>query len=95
MCGWRREMAEGRDVAGDWLNFNRSMTRRARHSPPRFSLCPARPKRPLWNGNGLEAPDSAMGRAGKKKRLKRATETEKMVGAQDATGETSTSIVVS
>jgi hypothetical protein len=30
-----------------------SMMRRARHSPPHFSLCPACLERPMWTGDGL------------------------------------------
>jgi hypothetical protein len=40
------------------------LTGRPRHSPPRFSLCPACPERPLWDGDGLGAPDTVSGRAG-------------------------------
>jgi hypothetical protein len=40
-----------------------SMTRRARHSPSCFSLCPARLKRPLWSVP-CGALDTVLGRAG-------------------------------
>jgi hypothetical protein len=35
-------------------------------------LCPAYPKRPLYSGNGLGAPDTLLGHAGQKESLERA-----------------------
>jgi hypothetical protein len=72
---WR----ERRNVAEDWLNFNGSMTCRALHSPPRFSLCLAHPEHPKWSRDWLGAPDSVLGRTGRKGRLGRATGAKKNV----------------
>jgi hypothetical protein len=52
------------------------LTRRNRHSPPRFSLCPARPEHPLCSGDGLGTPDTVLGRAGRNEALERATEND-------------------
>jgi hypothetical protein len=56
------------------LKFNVPLTGRPRHSPPRFSLCQACPKRPLWSGDGLGAPDTVSGRAGQNTALGDAAE---------------------
>jgi hypothetical protein len=76
----------------DWLNFNVSMTRRPRHSPPRFSLYPARPECPLWSGDGLGASGTILGRAGQKERSGRGNGAKKYVwhapkSFGDATGD--------
>jgi hypothetical protein len=47
-----------------------------RVSSPRFSLCLACPKRPLCSGDGLGAPDTVLGRAGRKGPLGRAAGNE-------------------
>jgi hypothetical protein len=39
------------------------LTGRPRHSPSRFSLCPASPVHPLWDEDGLGAPNTVLGRA--------------------------------
>ena len=49
-----------------------SLTSRSRASRFVFSFCPARPERPLWRRDGLGAPDSLLGRAGRKGLLGRA-----------------------
>jgi hypothetical protein len=71
---WR----ERRDVVGGGGIFYLSMTCRSRHSPPRFSLCPVRPERPLWTGDGFGTPNTALCRAEWKKVLERAVENEKL-----------------
>jgi hypothetical protein len=58
-----------------------SMTRQARHSPARFLLCSARPKHPLWSGDGFGASDTVLDRDGRKEALKRVTGAEKISGA--------------
>jgi hypothetical protein len=50
-----------------------SMTRQARHSPFRFSLCLARPERSLWSGDSLGASDTRLDRVGQKGHFERAT----------------------
>jgi hypothetical protein len=49
--------------------MNVSLTRQSRHASRRFSLCPAFPERPLCSGDGLEAPDTELDRAGQKEAL--------------------------
>jgi hypothetical protein len=83
MCGWQREVVGGRYVAGEarcggrlitfLLNFlHVSMMHRARNSRLVSALCLARPKRPLWSGDDLGAPDTVLGHAGWKRTLGRA-----------------------
>jgi hypothetical protein len=45
------------------------LTRRSRHSSPRFSLCPASPEHPMCSGDGLGAPDTVLGQAEQKEAL--------------------------
>lgn len=76
MCGGRGAMWRERGS-----NFYVSLTRRARVSSSRFSLCPARPDRPLWTGDGLGASDTVLGLAGRKEPLGRAAGNENLSGA--------------
>jgi hypothetical protein len=63
----RRDMAGGAGFGGNGRRFfTEPLTSRARVGSPRFSLCPASPERPLWDGDGLGAPDTVSGRAGQK-----------------------------
>jgi hypothetical protein len=72
---------ESRDLVGDLLNFNVSITRRNRHSRPRFLLCPACSKRSLWSEDGLRTPITVFNRVEQNWRLERATTTENMFSA--------------
>jgi hypothetical protein len=53
---------------------------RARHSPPRFSLCSTCSGRPMWTGDGFGALDTVLGRAGRKEVLGHAAGNKKMSG---------------
>jgi hypothetical protein len=56
MRGGIGDMAGGAGFGGNGRRFfTEPLTRRARVGSPRFSLCPACPKRPLCSGDGLRA----------------------------------------
>jgi hypothetical protein len=64
---YRRDLAGAAGFGGSVRRiFPVPLTGRPRVGWPRFSLCPASPERPLWDGDGLGAPDTVSGRAGQK-----------------------------
>jgi hypothetical protein len=66
------------DVAGEGVDFLRAA---AHVSAPRFSLCLARPERPLWSGDRLGTLDAVLSRAERKEDLGLAARNEILFGA--------------